>query len=144
MASVPSRQDPRFRERPPVPRRGWRAGMPALWTRWTDWVNLVLGAWLFISVYVLNTGVHRAAAWSTWLSGAAIFLIALYLLIRPTWLWAQWLIAALGLWVFISPWVLGFTNLPVQSWIDWVCGAIVFVVAVAAWFLWRRTYPVRI
>ena len=46
---------------------------------WKEWVNVILGAWLFISPWVLGfVGTSIAAAWSAWVLGAIVFILALW------------------------------------------------------------------
>ena len=46
---------------------------------WEDWVSLVLGAWLFISPWVLGfyESTH-SMAWNAYIIGALIFLIGIW------------------------------------------------------------------
>lgn len=45
---------------------------------WQEWVNLILGAWIFIAPWVLGfaAGPHSAASWDHWIVGALIFLVS--------------------------------------------------------------------
>jgi hypothetical protein len=47
--------------------------------QWEDWVSLILGAWLFISPWVLGfyTSMH-SMAWNAYIVGALIFLIGIW------------------------------------------------------------------
>lgn len=46
---------------------------------WKEWVNVILGAWLFISPWALGfVGTSMAAAWSAWVLGAIVFILALW------------------------------------------------------------------
>ncbi|WP_167772989.1 SPW repeat protein [Ramlibacter humi] len=47
--------------------------------------------------------------------------------------WQDWLTLLLGIWLFVSPWLLGFrAELPNQSWNFFVIGAAFFVFSIAA------------
>ncbi|MHB1416320.1 MAG: SPW repeat protein [Chloroflexota bacterium] len=110
------------------------------WTRWQDWVNLIAGAWLFVSPWVLVTTFDAASSWNAWAVGAAVFLVALWALYYPGSRIAEWINAALGAWLFISPWVLGFVVVATsQAWNAWITGFVVFWVAL--WALWRMQAP---
>jgi hypothetical protein len=76
--------------------------------RWQDWLNMLLGAWLFASPWLLKYADDLPrAAWSAWISGAAIVLFAAFALYIPK--AAEEIVnALLGVWVAVSPWVLGF------------------------------------
>lgn len=102
-----------------------------------DWANLILAIWLFISPWVLQFGAGAngepvnavsTAAWNAWVMGVLIFLVALSAIGRME-LWQEWLSLIFGAWVFVSPWALGYTNLPAASWDQWIVGALVFLIA---------------
>jgi hypothetical protein len=43
---------------------------------WEEWVNLLLGAWLFISPWALGFSGSATVSWNAWIIGGLIFLIA--------------------------------------------------------------------
>jgi len=76
--------------------------------RWQDWLNMLLGAWLFASPWLLKYAADLPrAAWSAWISGAAIVLFAAIALYIPK-VVEEIANALLGIWVAVSPWVIGF------------------------------------
>ena len=46
--------------------------------------------------------------------------------------WQSWLNVVLGVWLFISPWVLGSTSDAAAAWDAWIVGAAIVVVALIA------------
>jgi SPW repeat len=46
--------------------------------------------------------------------------------------WQSWLNVIVGIWLFISPWVLGTTSDNAAAWNAWIIGAAIFVVALIA------------
>lgn len=77
--------------------------------RWQDWLNMLLGAWLFASPWLLKYADELPrAAWSAWISGAAIALLAAIALPIPKAV-EEIANALLGVWVGVSPWVIGFS-----------------------------------
>ena len=46
--------------------------------------------------------------------------------------WQSWLNVIVGIWMFISPWVLGTTSDAPTAWNAWIIGAAIFVVALIA------------
>ncbi len=50
------------------------------WTRWQDWVSLVLGVLLFISPWVFGTATNGASSWDAWIIGVLGVLLALWAL----------------------------------------------------------------
>ncbi len=76
-------------------------------TRWQDWAELILGIWLFISPWLLNYSNVSAAATNAYVLGIAIVILSLIELY--TWeRWEEWVNLVFGIWLIISPWVLGF------------------------------------
>jgi len=133
---------------------------PEMRSRWVDWANLILGIWLFISPWVLNTYYHvtrgpgnvvnitpGASPGDFWWVGGAIVLVALWALGAPWARWTEWLNMALAVWLFISPWVLGFAHVRRAAWDAWGVGVVVFLLAwaglAAARGLWLRRPIVR-
>lgn len=113
-------------------------GAPARWNRRQDWANLILGIWLFISPWVLGlTNARSASAGNFWWVGAFTFLLALWSLGLRGPVVAEWLLVILAIWLFISPWVLGFASVPRAGWDAWIVGVIVFLLALSALSLIR-------
>jgi len=96
--------------------------------RWQDVGALALGVWLFISPWILGfTGVETAAA-NAWIFGIVIVILAA-LAIFAYQQWEEWLNAAIGVWVFISPWVLGAAGNVSILWNSLIVGALLLVLA---------------
>ncbi|HJV80044.1 SPW repeat protein [Noviherbaspirillum sp.] len=76
--------------------------------RWQDWINLLLGAWLFASPWALKyASTLPKAAWNAYILGAAIVIFAAVAVSVPK-AWEEAINIILGAWVAISPWVLRF------------------------------------
>ncbi len=103
------------------------------WHRWQDWVNVVLGVILFITPFVFGATATSSAAYTAWVIGVLLFLVGLYLLSSPQNVNVEWVQIVLGVLLFISPWVLGFTNLTQMAWSAWIIG--VLAVIAAGWVL---------
>lgn len=72
-------------------------------------ITLLAAIWLFISPWVF--GVYDSAtALNAWIAGALIGLIALIRMNRPSATGLSWANTILAIWVFVSPWVLGYTS----------------------------------
>ena len=121
--------------------------------RWRDWAMLALGAWLFLSPWILGFTVaapvegadvttgFTAAAWNAWILGVVIAAIALWAALQFA-EWHDWANGVLGVWLVVSPWILGFSALTAALWNHIVVG--VLIVALAAWELWEvRQTPSR-
>lgn len=103
--------------------------------RWQDWANLGLGAWLFVSPWVLRFGTGVDDLWAgpnAWTVGSMVAVVALSAIFRLE-LWQERLNLALGFWIFASPWIYGFEHVGRAAWDHWIVGALIF--ALAAWDL---------
>ena len=110
------------------------------WTRWQDWVSLVLGVILFITPWVFGTATNGARSWDAWIIGVIgviLALLALAFLSAAT--IAEGLSVVLGVLLFISPWVLGFASVAPAAWAAWVIG--VLFVLVNGWTLLQTRSP---
>lgn len=101
--------------------------------RWQDSVNLVLGVWLVISPWVLQFAAEPRAMWNAVILGVVIAAAAILALVQFR-EWEEWADMAFGLWLIVSPWVLGFAaTLAAATWNFVVVG--VLTIALAAWSL---------
>jgi hypothetical protein len=79
--------------------------------RWQDYVDVLVGAWIASSPWVLGfVETHPVATWNAVIVGLAIAIIAaveLEILSKIE----EWVLVALGAWSIASPWVLGFSSL---------------------------------
>jgi hypothetical protein len=100
-------------------------------------MNVLLGIWLLFAPWVLQfAGV--AAANSVVLGFLVLVVAAGSLSVRPiNYVWG-WINMLLGIWVFISPWVLGFSVLPNAFWNSLAVGAAIVVFALARMAASRR------
>jgi hypothetical protein len=96
-----------------------------------DWINLVLAVLLFVSPWVLGFAGETGAAWNAWICGIVVAALAVLALVKVA-EWEEWIAAALGVWLVISPWVLGFAAMAAALWTHIVLGVVIAVLA-----LWR-------
>ncbi len=70
--------------------------------------NIILGIWVALSPFILGFSHHPAARWSNLTVGIAL------LLVTAAGAWAdealEGLVVPLGVWLFVSPFVLGFST----------------------------------
>lgn len=98
-----------------------------------DFYNLFLGLFLFVSpwLFAIAGGEVRNEIWA---SGALIALVSLAAIVAFA-EWEEWLTLALGLWLVVSPWVLGFAHTRAMH-VSIAVGAIVaFVAAIEIWLI---------
>lgn len=83
--------------------------------RWQDWLNLLIGIWLFISPWVMGyVGSNAAANWNAWILGVAIVVFSAIAVSLPQ-AWEEVINILLGIWMVISSWVIGVTSRAVET-----------------------------
>ncbi|AZO81566.1 MULTISPECIES: SPW repeat protein [unclassified Bosea (in: a-proteobacteria)] len=98
-----------------------------------DWLNLILGALLFISPWMMGFLADTAPTRNAWLVGAVLAVIAIAALAAFA-EWEEWVNLALGLWLIAAPWMLGFTGNFAAFWTHLTLGLL--TAAVSAWAVW--------
>lgn len=93
--------------------------------RWQDWLTLLVGIWLFITPWIFGFS-HTSFAWSPFIMGALVFLFSIWEIANGK-IVAETINLIIGIWIFISPWVLGFSHSANAAWIMFVCGAILIL-----------------
>ena len=99
-----------------------------------DWANLALAILLFISPWVLGFSAEQAPSVNAWVSAIVIGALALGA-IGKFYQWEEWVNLLAGLWVVVSPWILGFAVVTAAMWVHVVLGLL--VAAAAAWEIWE-------
>jgi len=104
-----------------------------------DVANLILGAILFFSPWIWNfaTGLPSQNAH---VAGIAIFVLALAALAAFA-VWEEWLNLIVGLWVIVSPWLLGFQGNRTAMTVSVVIGILVALLAAIELWLRYQTPP---
>src|SRR4051812_29079376 len=100
--------------------------------RWQDWVNLMLGLWLFASPWVLDYA-GTTAAFNAYVLGTGIFVFAAFASYVPK-AWEEMVNTLLGIWLVLAPFVLGFTAMTAVAMHTVVIGVLVTAFAVWAMF----------
>jgi hypothetical protein len=111
------------------------------WTRWEDWVDLILAAWLFASPWILGTvyqrtGYAATSSWNAWLLGLAMFVVTLWTLGAPVTAAPEWTDVVLAAWTFAAPWALHFASPGEAAWNAWVVGGVICILSL--WVLYGR------
>ncbi|WP_447003997.1 SPW repeat protein [Saccharothrix isguenensis] len=96
--------------------------MAKAWTRWQDWAEVVIGALVLLSPLVVAT--TAGAMWTMIVLGALIAIDGLASLAMPGMVYGEWFQIVLGALLFISPWVIGYSELTGASWVSWVGGVL--------------------
>ena len=74
-----------------------------------SWINLAIGLWVLLSPWLLGFNESGRPTWTAVVTGLAITLVAAVAVARssPTAAWGNVLLA---IWLFASPWVVGYTE----------------------------------
>ena len=98
-----------------------------------DIYNLVIGAFLFLSPWLLGL-TRENARLDSWAVGAAIVVLSLAALILFS-EWEEWLNLLLGCWLIASPWVLGFAHTRAMHWAIGIGVVSLFMTALELWMI---------
>lgn len=98
---------------------------------WENWANLVLGIWLFFSPWIFLENLNVVAMSvniNFWLAGILIAISAGVALqqLKP---WEEWVNLILGVWVILSPWIMGFAAQKYLVWNSIVVGLAIAVLS---------------
>ncbi|MBQ5949457.1 SPW repeat protein [Massilia sp. ST3] len=74
--------------------------------RWQDQVILLIGVWLVISPWVFNYPISSPPAVNATIAGIIMAVLAAFDLYK-TYVWAVLLNVVAGIWVTVSPWLVG-------------------------------------
>jgi SPW repeat len=103
-----------------------------------DVANLILGAVLFFSPWMFQFDAGRASENAT-IAGIVIAVLAIAALAAFA-VWEEWLNLIVGLWVLVSPWVLGFQGTTAMT-VQVVIGAAVAILAAIELWLLSQNPP---
>ena len=108
---------------------------------WQDWLVTLIGVWLVISHWALDItipeGVSATMATVAQWNAIASGVVAIALGVAATAVfkrWEEWADIALGIWLVVSPWFLGFSAIEAAMWNVTICGAL--IILSAAWSLY--------
>ncbi len=101
--------------------------------RWQDWMNALLGLWLLAAPFLMNYAGDpgEAATRNSVAVGVALIAVALVGLLKrlPR---RRWLTLALGVWLIVSPFALGYAGAEAAAWNAIITGIVVTVASGAA------------
>ena len=106
-----------------------------------DVINLLLAACLVLAPWIFKFTDVALASRNAWVCGTAIGLAAIAAIVTYS-EWEEWASLLLGLWLVISPWVLGFHATALSAMrVDVAIGIAVAVFAAGRLWLMRHTPP---
>jgi hypothetical protein len=100
------------------------------WTRPHDWAEVLLGVVALLSPLWMDTS--NTAMWTLIVLGALVALDGLASLAAPGMVYGEGLQIVLGALLFLSPWVLGYTEFNGASWTAWIIGALALIAGATA------------
>ena len=95
-------------------------------------LNLIAGVWLIVSPFVLTLAAFPDARWNNVAAGVAIAVLAAVRMGASNHFGLSWVNTALGAWVLVSPWILGFATSATLRWNNVITGAVVALVALSS------------
>jgi hypothetical protein len=101
-----------------------------------DVVNLILGAVLFVSPWIFGF-TSGPPATNAYVAGVVIAVLSIAALAAFA-VWEEWVNLVAGLWVLVSPWVLGFAGTTAAT-VHLVVGLVVAVLAaIELWIMYQH------
>lgn len=100
------------------------------WTRPHDWAEVVLGVVAVLSPLWMNT--ENAATWAMIVLGALVAIDGLASLAMPGMVYGEYVQIVLGVLMFVSPWVMSYTDFNGMAWSSWIIGGLTVIVGAAA------------
>ena len=104
-----------------------------------DLYNLGLAIFLCLSPW-LFAHANGTAAIDLRVSGAAIALLSLAAMVAFA-SWEEWTNLLLGIWLIVSPWVLGFAHTRAMHFSIGVGAAVAFLAAIELWLAYEASLP---
>jgi hypothetical protein len=107
--------------------------MSTAFKRWQDWTIIAIGIVVVATPFVFSETSNHNAAYSAYFMGALVVLAGLLAAFMATPLkLVVWIVAVLGVILFFTPWLFGFTAATATSWVSWIAGlAVVGVSGIA-------------
>ena len=113
--------------------RKWRAELVL------DLYNLLLAMVLFASPWLFARATGTAAI-DLEVSGALIAVLSLAAMVAFA-KWEEWANLLLGIWLIVSPWVLGFAHTSAMHFSIGVGAAVAFFAAIELWLVYDAAHP---
>jgi len=100
------------------------------WTRWQDWVAVAAGLYVALStIWTAHTG---ASVPLMLVLGVLLIAAGVWSLAMPGLVAMEWIHVALGVLLFISPWVGNYASSAGAAWTSWIAGIVAIVVGLLA------------
>jgi hypothetical protein len=103
-----------------------------------DLYNLLLAVSLFASPWLLALANHTAAT-DLRASGVAIAILSMVALVAFA-NWEEWANLLLGVWLIVSPWVLGFTHTRAMHWSIGIGATVAYLALLELWLVYDAAH----
>ncbi|QFU87013.1 SPW repeat protein [Amycolatopsis sp. YIM 10] len=100
------------------------------WTRPHDWAEVVLGVVAVLTPLWMET--ETAAMWTLIVLGALVAIDGLVSLAMPGLVYGEGIQIVLGALLFISPWVIGYSDMMGAAWSSWIIGGLTMIAGATA------------
>lgn len=100
------------------------------WTRWQDYVALAVGVVMALTPLWSYPGM--GGAWAMVVLGVLLAGTSLWSLYDPGAMASEYAHAAIGVLMFVTPWVFSFTDVRVAAFSAWILGVIAVAAGLAA------------
>jgi SPW repeat len=100
--------------------------MSTAFRRLQDWAVIAIGVVVFATPFVFGETSNGNAASSAYILGALVVVAGLLavFMASPS-KYVAWIVAALGVILFFTPWLFGFTAVTATAWVSWIAGVLV-------------------
>jgi SPW repeat-containing protein len=100
--------------------------MSTAFKRWQDWTIVAIGIVVFATPFVFGETSNGNAAYSAYVMGALVAVAGLVAAFMAAPVKSiAWIVALLGVILFFTPWLFGFTAVTATSWVSWIAGVLV-------------------
>jgi SPW repeat len=99
--------------------------MSTAFRRWQDWAVIAIGVVVFATPFVSGETSNGNSTNSAYVLGALVAgagLLAAFMESQSR--FVAWIVAALGVILFFTPWLFGFTAVTGVAWVSWIAGAL--------------------
>lgn len=100
------------------------------WTRWQDWVTVAAGLYAALSVFWTNAAGSSTALMLVF--GILLIISGVINLAMPGTPAMEWIQAAFGALLFLSPWFGSYAMQTGAAWTSWITGLVALVVTATA------------
>lgn len=96
----------------------------------TSGINIIAGLWLLLAPFALGYSTVETALWNSIVLGIAVAVMAMVRVVRPDdHEGVSWVNFVLGIWLLVSPFVLGLANIEALVWNNIIVGVVILALA---------------